>query len=66
MKPPTGGYRFWGSQAKILGKKRKKQPWELDSPVKYITPKPSPTIMYYFYKHFGKELVKEFKYKYFL
>jgi glycosyltransferase involved in cell wall biosynthesis len=65
LKPPIGGYRFWGSQAKILGKKRKQQPWELNIPVKKIIPKPSPTIMYYFYKHFGEDLVKEFKHKYF-
>jgi len=65
LKPPLGGYRFWGSQAKIIGKKRKQQPWELDTPVKNITPKPSPTIMYYFHKHFGSDLVKEFKHKYF-
>lgn len=65
LKPPVGGYRFWGNQAKILGRKRKKQPWELDVPVKYITPKPSPTAMYYFYKHFGPTLVNEYKHKYF-
>jgi glycosyltransferase involved in cell wall biosynthesis len=65
LKPPLGGFRFWGSQAKILGKKRKKQPWELDVPVKWIKPIPSPTIMYYFYKHFGKDLVNEYRHKYF-
>src|SRR5690606_35114460 len=35
LKPPIGGYRFWGSQAKIMGNKRKTQPWELDTPVKW-------------------------------
>lgn len=65
LKPPIGGYRFWGNQAKILGKKRKTQPWELDHPVKWIKPVPSPTIMYYFYKHFGSELVNEYRHKYF-
>jgi glycosyltransferase involved in cell wall biosynthesis len=65
LKPPVGGYRFWGSQAKIIGKKRKIQPWELDTPVKWIRPVPSPTIMYYFYKHFGPELVNEYRHKYF-
>lgn len=65
LKPPIGGYRFWGDQAKIIGKKRKQQPWELDKPVKNLIPKPSPTIMYYFYKHFGEDLVTEFKHKYF-
>lgn len=65
LKPPVGGYRFWGNQAKLIGKKRKQQPWELDTPVKNITPKPSPTIMYYFLKHFGKDNVNEFKHKYF-
>ncbi|WOD43964.1 glycosyltransferase family 2 protein [Hwangdonia lutea] len=66
LKPPQGGYRFWGSQAKIIGKKRKKQPWELDTPVKWIRPVPSPTIMYQLYKHFSKEQRREYKNKYFL
>ncbi|MFN3754432.1 glycosyltransferase family 2 protein [Flavobacterium sp.] len=65
LKPPVGGYRFWGNQAKILGKKRKTQPWELNHLVKWIRPVPSPTIMYYFYKHFGKDLVNEYRHKYF-
>lgn len=65
LKPPAGGYRVWGMQAKITGKKRKKQPWELDTPVKWIRPVPSPTLMYYFQKHFGSELVAEYRHKYF-
>jgi glycosyltransferase involved in cell wall biosynthesis len=66
LKPPIGGYRFWGSQAKIRGKKRKQQPWELDTPVKYIVPKPSPTIMYQLHKHFTARQRKEYKIKYFV
>jgi hypothetical protein len=65
LKPPAGGYRVWGMQAKIMGKKRKKQPWELDSPVKWIRPVPSPTLMYYFHKQFGADLVSEYRHKYF-
>lgn len=65
LKPPAGGYRVWGMQAKIMGRKRKTQPWELDSPVKWIRPVPSPTLMYYFHKHFGPELVTEYRHKYF-
>jgi glycosyltransferase involved in cell wall biosynthesis len=65
LKPPVGGYRFWGNQAKITGKKRKKQPWELDAPVKIIRPVPSPTIMYGIVKHFTAQQVLEYKYKYF-
>jgi glycosyltransferase involved in cell wall biosynthesis len=65
LKPPAGGYRVWGLQAKVTGKKRKKQPWELDSPVKWIRPVPSPTLMYYFQKHFGSDLVTEYRHKYF-
>ncbi len=65
LKPPTGGYRWWGAQAKIMGKKRKKQPWELDTPVKWIRPVPSPTVMYQFYKHFTPRQIREYKYKYF-
>ena len=66
LKPPVGGYRFWGNQAKILGKKRKKQPWELDTPVRFIRPIPSPTVMYFYCKHFGIELIKEYRHKYFV
>ncbi|WP_026727796.1 glycosyltransferase family 2 protein [Flavobacterium denitrificans] len=65
LKPPMGGYRFWGKQASVLGKKRKTQPWELDVPVKNIRPVPSPTIMYGIVKHFSKQQVLEYKYKYF-
>ena len=65
LKPMSGGYRFWGSQAKIIGKKRKKQPWELDTPVKWIRPVPSPTLMYQFCKQFNENQVNEFKHKYF-
>ncbi|MFK5983535.1 MAG: glycosyltransferase family 2 protein [Flavobacteriaceae bacterium] len=66
LKPPVGGYRFWGEQAKLMGKQRKRQPWELDSPVKFIRPVPSPTIMYQLYKQFDKEQRKEYKIKYFV
>lgn len=65
LKPPSGGYRFWGSQAKILGKKRKAQPWELDTPVKWVRPVPSPTIMYGIMKQFTPQQVVEYKYKHF-
>ena len=65
LKPMSGGYRFWGSQAKIIGKKRKKQPWELDTPVKWIRPVPSPTLMYQFYKHYTPAQITEYKSKYF-
>ncbi len=66
LKPPTGGYRFWGLQAKVTGKKRKKQPWEMDFPVKNIVPVPSPTITYQVLKQFNKVQLKEFKIKYFV
>ena len=65
LKPPSGGYRFWGSQAKIMGKKRKVQPWELDAPVKWIRPVPSPTIMYGIIKQFTPQQLVEYKYKHF-
>ena len=65
LKPPVGGYRFWGQQAGIKGKKRKQQPWELDVPVKWIVPIPSPTIMYQLFKHFDKRQRQEYKIKYF-
>lgn len=66
LKPTQGGYRFWGSEAKVLGKKRKSQPWELDTPIKRVRPVPSPTVMYQLYKHFGEEERTEYFYKYFL
>lgn len=66
LKPPSGGYRWWGNQAKLLGKKRKQQPWELDTPVKWIRPVPSPTIMYYIHKHFLPKQIAEYKIKYFM
>lgn len=65
LKPPSGGYRFWGTEAKIVGKKRKVQPWELDNPVKSIKPVPSPTVMYGIIKQFKPEQLIEYRYKYF-
>ncbi|MBQ0908390.1 glycosyltransferase [Flavobacterium sp. F-328] len=65
LKPPGGGYRFWGTQAQLLGKKRKSQPWELDTPVKNITPIPSPTVMYGILKHYTPKQLTEYKYKHF-
>ncbi|MGY5847692.1 glycosyltransferase family 2 protein [Salegentibacter sp. HM20] len=64
LKPPSGGYRVWGLQASVLGKKRKKQAWELDQPVGKIKPVPSPTIVYGILKHFKPTQVKEYKYRY--
>jgi glycosyltransferase involved in cell wall biosynthesis len=66
LKPASGGYRFWGAQSKILGKKRKTQPWELDTPVKSIIPVPSPTVMYGIIKHYRPEQLMEYKYKHFI
>jgi hypothetical protein len=66
LKPPVGGYRFWGSQAKVIGKKRKTQPWELDTPVKRIRPVPSPTIMYQIHKQFSPQQLVEYKHRYFV
>ena len=65
LKPPVGGYRFWGNQAKVLGKKRKQQPWELNHPVKFIRPVPSPTITYGLIKHFKPHQIKEWRNKHF-
>ncbi|MGO4906658.1 glycosyltransferase family 2 protein [Flavobacterium sp. W20_MBD1_R3] len=65
LKPPSGGYRFWGTQAKVIGKKRKVQPWELDTPVKTVVPVPSPTVMYGILKHYSPTQLTEYKYKHF-
>ena len=66
LKPESGGYRWWGTQAGILGKKRKAQPWELGVPVKNIPPVPSPTVMYGILKHYNHFQFKEYKYKHFI
>jgi len=65
LKPPSGGYRFWGTQSKLTGKNRKKQPWELDVPVKSVRPVPSPTIMYGILKQYSPEQFVEYKHKHF-
>ncbi|ANW96297.1 family 2 glycosyl transferase [Wenyingzhuangia fucanilytica] len=65
LKPPQGGYRWWGSEAKKKGKNRKIQPWELNKPVKNIVPKPSPTITYGVLKHFTPQQVREWRTKHF-
>lgn len=64
LKPATGGYRFWGKQASIMGKKRKTQPWELEVPVKWIRPLPSPTIIYYHLKQYDDAILEEYRVKY--
>ncbi len=61
LKPPKGGYRFWGEQSKVKGKERKKQPWELDRPVVDVLPVPSPTISYFNIKHHTPEQVEEYR-----
>lgn len=66
LKPPQGGYRIWGLQSRVKGKKRKSQPWELDHPVGVIRPVPSPTIAYGIIKHYNPNQVNEWKYKYLL
>lgn len=66
LKPAVGGYRFWGKQATILGKKRKTQPWELDTPVKWIRPVPSPTVVYFNLKHYRPQVLSEYRSKYFM
>ena len=65
LKPASGGYRFWGAQARIIGKKRKKQPWELNTPVRWVRPVPSPTLMYQYFKHYTPAQVTEYRHKYF-
>lgn len=66
LKPPSGGYRFWGAQSKIVGRKRKRQPWEINRTVGLIRPVPSPTIMYFAIKHFHKITVSEYEIKHFI
>jgi glycosyltransferase involved in cell wall biosynthesis len=65
LKPPVGGYRFWGNQAKVLGKKRKAQPWELGEPVRFVRPVPSPTMTYKYIKHYKTNQLTEWRYRYF-
>ncbi len=63
LKPPVGGYRTWGQQAKVTGTARKQLPWELGEPVKRIKPLPAPTVMYYYLKHFDARVVREYRFK---
>lgn len=66
LKPSSGGYRHWGLQSAVIGKKRKKQAWEMDEPVKFIRPVPSPTIMYGILKRFKDDQIREYRSRYFL
>lgn len=63
LKPPVGGYRWWGSEAIKRGRKRKAQPWELGDPVGWIRPVPSPTVLYGILKHFTPAQVNEYRAK---
>lgn len=55
LKPPAGGYRWWGNQLKM--KTTRRQPWEVNRRVGLVKPRPSPTIMYGFLKHYsGRQL----------
>ncbi len=65
LKPHSGGYRWWGTQSKLKGASRKTLPWELDVPVKWVRPVPSPTVMYGLIKHFTPRQLKEYRNKYF-
>ena len=65
LKPDAGGYRHWAFQSAILGKKRKRQAWELDRPVGFIKPVPSPTIIYGILKRFKEDQIKEYRSRYF-
>lgn len=64
LKPPVGGYRWWGAESRKKGKKRKTQPWELGEPVGYIRPVPSPTVLYGIVKQFTPRQVQEYRAKY--
>ena len=66
LKPPVGGYRWWGEQAAKGRRERKRQPWEYKRQVGMISPKPSPTIMYGFLKHYTADQVREWLYSYLL
>jgi len=63
LKPPVGGYRWWGAEALRKGKKRKAQPWELGRPVGRIRPVPSPTVLYGVLKQFSPPQVREYRAK---
>lgn len=66
LKPPAGGFRWWGTQASLKGELRKRQPWELKRRVGRISPRPGPTIMYSFLKHYTEDQVREWLYVYLL
>jgi GT2 family glycosyltransferase len=57
LKPPQGGFRWWGEQAKRQGRRR--LPWEIHRRVGWLQPKPSPTIVYGLMKHYTRDQVRE-------
>ncbi|MBI5629274.1 MAG: glycosyltransferase [Elusimicrobia bacterium] len=64
LKPAAGGFRWWQGQLELKGKARRRQPWELERQVGWISPRPSPTIMYGFLKHYTHEQLREWLYIY--
>ena len=66
LKPPSGGFRWWGEQAKLRRRRKVRQPWEVNRQVGWLKPRPSPTILYAMLKHYTSEQVREWLYVYLL
>lgn len=65
LKPPMGGYRWWGLQT---AKRRKsvELPWQLNHAIGWIHPRPSPTVMYGLMKHYEDNAIVQWEWKYLL
>lgn len=65
LKPPTGGYRWWGLQRNHRG--RGSQPsWAKGQKAGFISPRPSPTIVYGVLKNYSEQAIREWEWKYLL
>lgn len=63
LKPPAGGLRWWEKPRRA---RREPRPWELRRRVGLIAPRPSPTMLYLFHKHYRPEQVREWRFIYLL
>lgn len=66
FKATEGGFRWWKMRSGIRGRRHERQPWELNRVARNILPRPSPTVMYGFLKHYTPEQLNEWKIQYIL
>jgi GT2 family glycosyltransferase len=66
LKPPAGGFRWWGRQAGAFMRNKTRAPWDINRRAPVIRPRPSPTILYGFRKHYTPEQLREWFFHYLL